>query len=251
MPNPSKKSGQFFAFLSSFAVTVAVGIFAWLLIFNSEFILSKINLAFLKASVYHNVEIKEIFPAASTENFDEAYKPNQEEPAVDESLDIYTGVGGPDPALILFQEKQELLDDIAEKIDIIQQQVNQLVAESQDQEDQIEKTEENEEEQEEEEEEQNIEELVEIKTIYQKIFISEVQIGATGDQKQEFVELYNPNDIEIDLTGWYLQKKTKSGSDYSSFVSDELFFGKKIFPKSYFLICREGYYFNGLLRWFI
>ena len=246
MPNPSKKSGQFFAFLSSFAVTVAVGIFAWLLIFNSEFILSKINLAFLKASVYHNVEIKEIFPAASTENFDEAYKPNQEEPAVDESLDIYTGVGGPDPALILFQEKQELLDDIAEKIDIIQQQVNQLVAESQDQEDQIEKTEENEEEQEEEEEEQNIEELVEIKTIYQKIFISEVQIGATGDQKQEFVELYNPNDIEIDLTGWYLQKKTKSGSDYSSFVSDELFFGKKIFPKSYFLICREGYYFNGL-----
>ena len=93
-------------------------------------------------------------------------------------------------------------------------------------------------------EEDNLE--AEIRPSYSKILISEVQIGTEGDRKQEFIELYNPNDIEISLTDWYLRKKTKTGSDYSSFASGALFSGKNIFSKSYFLICREGYYSNGL-----
>lgn len=74
-----------------------------------------------------------------------------------------------------------------------------------------------------------------------KILITEIQTaGATGD-KEEFVELYNPNDKEIDLTNWYIQKKTKSGS-ISYFDKKSLFLGKKINAKGYFLIAREGYF---------
>lgn len=225
---------QFFAFLASFSVIFAVGIFAWFLLSNSEFILNKINSVFFRASVYPNFEVKEIFPAASTENFDEEYGLNLEEPAVDESLDIYTGIGGPDPAY----EKQELLDDIAEKIDILQQQVNELTKESQDSE-KTEEIEENEEKKEVKEENENEydEEVEETAIVYSKVLIHETKISPI---EQRFISLYNPNDAAVDLTGWYLQRKTATGSDYTSCVSKNDFFGKTILPGGYFLISREN-----------
>ena len=229
---------QFFAFLASFSITLAVGIFAWFVIFNSESILNqisnKIDSIFFGALSLPNSEVKEIFPAANTENFDEEYELNLEEPPVDESLNIYTGVGGPDPVLM---SEQDILDDITEKIDIIQQQVNELTKESQNSE-KTEKTEENEEKEEvKEDENKHDEEVEETAIIYSKVLIHETKISPI---EQRFIKLYNPNDVAVDLTGWYLQRKTATGLDYTSCVSKNDFFGKTILPGGYFLISREN-----------
>jgi hypothetical protein len=70
----------------------------------------------------------------------------------------------------------------------------------------------------------------------QNILISEVQINPIN---QRFIELYNPNDFDIDLTGYYIQRKTKTG-DFTSLVSKTNFEGKIIKAKSYFLISKEN-----------
>ncbi|MCS6788994.1 MAG: lamin tail domain-containing protein [Patescibacteria group bacterium] len=71
----------------------------------------------------------------------------------------------------------------------------------------------------------------------QNILISEIQIYPTN---QRFIELYNPNNFDIDLTGYYIQRKTKTGSDFGSLVSKTNFEGKIIKAKSFFLISREN-----------
>ncbi|MCX6760099.1 MAG: lamin tail domain-containing protein [Candidatus Nealsonbacteria bacterium] len=76
--------------------------------------------------------------------------------------------------------------------------------------------------------------------IEDKILITEIQTAGKTDDKEEFVELYNPNDKDIDLTGWYIQKKTKSGTA-SYFDKKTSLAGKKISAKGYFLIARAGY----------
>ena len=81
--------------------------------------------------------------------------------------------------------------------------------------------------------------------VYPQILISEVQIAGLTDAKQEFVELYNPNNQDVDLTGWYLQRKTKTGSGFLTFAPSTLFEGKKITAKGYFLIARQGSGFVG------
>ncbi len=75
-------------------------------------------------------------------------------------------------------------------------------------------------------------------TIYLPVWISEVQIEGITDSKYEFVELYNPNEIDVDLTGWYVQRKTKTGASYSSYAANTLFSGKKIGSGGYFVIAR-------------
>lgn len=61
--------------------------------------------------------------------------------------------------------------------------------------------------------------------------ISEIQIGGETVY-DEFIELYNPTDTEIDLTGWDIKKKTKSGSESNVLNNIE-----GIIPaRSYFLI---------------
>lgn len=71
---------------------------------------------------------------------------------------------------------------------------------------------------------------------YPKILISEIQIASLDSEKEDFVELYNPNDFEVSLTDWYLQRKTKSASNASSYVKADLFSGKKIGARGYLLI---------------
>jgi|GEM_PF-2213806 hypothetical protein len=83
------------------------------------------------------------------------------------------------------------------------------------------------------------------RAFYPTILISEVQIAGVTGEKEEFVELYNPNSQEVDLTGWYLQRKTKTASNYATFAANTLFSGKKINSNSYFLIAREGSGFSG------
>jgi hypothetical protein len=68
------------------------------------------------------------------------------------------------------------------------------------------------------------------------IVINEIQIAPI---EQRFVELYNPNDSDINLTGWYLQRKTKNADSWGSFVSSPNFEGKIIPGRGYFIISRE------------
>jgi hypothetical protein len=70
-----------------------------------------------------------------------------------------------------------------------------------------------------------------------KILISEVQISPISNR---FIELYNPNDSAVDLTNWYLQRKTQAGDSFGSLVSKTYFEGKSIAAHGYFLISREA-----------
>src|SRR3989344_462059 len=44
------------------------------------------------------------------------------------------------------------------------------------------------------------------------VVISEVQIAGANGTDDEFVELYNPTDSSVDLSGWRLTRKTSGGT---------------------------------------
>jgi hypothetical protein len=80
---------------------------------------------------------------------------------------------------------------------------------------------------------------------YAKILITEIRVaGLSSDGKtnvyDEFIELYNSNNFEVNLTGWYLQKKTSQSNEFSSLVPSDLFEGKIINPSEYFLISHSS-----------
>lgn len=179
-------------------------------------------------------------------------------------VEYMTGVGGPDINLDFQdqQDAQEALDDIIEKLDILRQQALEFIEEH----DADNNEELQDQEQEEQNDEQNNDQNTEnnenddqteqqsnppatpvpptigggAKPVYLKILISEVQVTGLTNQKEEFVELYNPNSTEINLTDWYLQKKTKTGTSFSTYAPNTVFSGKKIGGNSYFLIAREN-----------
>lgn len=68
-----------------------------------------------------------------------------------------------------------------------------------------------------------------------QVFINEVQISPISER---FIELYNSDDSDVDLTGWYIQRKTATGSSFSSLVTSTQLNGKIIRSHSYFLISR-------------
>lgn len=63
---------------------------------------------------------------------------------------------------------------------------------------------------------------------YLDLLINAVQLASASSTHDEFVELYNPYDVAVDLTGWYVQKKTKTAADFSTFAKADLFTGKQI-----------------------
>ncbi len=72
------------------------------------------------------------------------------------------------------------------------------------------------------------------------IVISEVQPGLTGATTNEFIELYNPTNTNIDVTGWRLAKKTASASaTEEDFVSN--FPAKTINAHGFLLIAHTDY----------
>ena len=72
-----------------------------------------------------------------------------------------------------------------------------------------------------------------------KILISEIQIiGATAND--EFVELYNPNDFNVDLTGYKLKRATNTGNE-ELLVAANHFNGKSIKSKGFFLLAHPDY----------
>ncbi|MEY4731717.1 MAG: hypothetical protein RL681_663 [Candidatus Parcubacteria bacterium] len=82
-----------------------------------------------------------------------------------------------------------------------------------------------------------------------KVLFSEIMAGSgetapgANDQNpdNEFIELYNPTDNAIALTGWMIKKKSSSGAE-SVLVSSARFSGKVIPAHGYFLIVHEGLY---------
>jgi hypothetical protein len=75
---------------------------------------------------------------------------------------------------------------------------------------------------------------------YPKIIINEIQFETVSDTKDEFIELYNPNNEEIDLTCWKLEKYASkqnptSTPSLTTLIPSSKFQGK-IKPNGYFLI---------------
>jgi hypothetical protein len=70
------------------------------------------------------------------------------------------------------------------------------------------------------------------------VVISEVQIGKTGAPYDEFIELYNPTNNDVNLNGWRLAKKSKTGSIQVDLITS---FSGIIKAHGYLLITSNNY----------
>ncbi len=77
--------------------------------------------------------------------------------------------------------------------------------------------------------------LSEFSFAFADVIISEVKLSPVSER---FIELYNSGDADVDLTGWYMQRKTATGSSFGSLVSKPNFEGRTIGANSYFVISR-------------
>jgi hypothetical protein len=68
------------------------------------------------------------------------------------------------------------------------------------------------------------------------VIINEVKISPIAER---FIELYNSGSSSVDLTDWYIQRKTINGSDFTSLITKTYFNGKSIASGGYFLISRS------------
>jgi hypothetical protein len=71
-----------------------------------------------------------------------------------------------------------------------------------------------------------------------KILLNEVQTGSLSDAKEEFIEVYNPSDSDLDMNGWNLEYLSASGLTVTPLYS----FSGDIPGKSIILLAHEGYY---------
>ena len=75
-----------------------------------------------------------------------------------------------------------------------------------------------------------------------KIVISQLATRGVSGASDEFIELYNPNDETVDLTGWRLQSKSAEGSTWINRLgSDGLPEGSYIKAHDYFLLASADY----------
>ncbi len=71
------------------------------------------------------------------------------------------------------------------------------------------------------------------------LVISQVQVSGDGGANDEFIEIYNPTDVDINLSDWSLQYKTASGVFP---LTTKKNFGDLTVPaKKYFLVGNTGY----------
>ena len=73
------------------------------------------------------------------------------------------------------------------------------------------------------------------------LYISEIQSGTDLGSSDEFIEIYNPTNEDIELTDWSIKKRSSSGNE-SSLVSSSRFQGLVIKSKSYLLLGNENGY---------
>ena len=68
-------------------------------------------------------------------------------------------------------------------------------------------------------------------TPQQSIYITEVQTAGagTGTSTQEFIELYNPNDVDVDITGWKIVYTNSSGNQSTLYTFNDYMFAAKSF----------------------
>ena len=71
------------------------------------------------------------------------------------------------------------------------------------------------------------------------LVIAEVQIAGTasGTSANDFIKIFNPTAISVDVGGWKLRKKSKSGADYSLRVFPD---GNAVAPGGYFTWANSG-----------
>lgn len=74
------------------------------------------------------------------------------------------------------------------------------------------------------------------KLVNAEVFINEVQISPT---EERFIELYNSGNSSVDLTNWYLQRKTATSSVFSSLVSKTYFENRNINAGDYFIVSKD------------
>jgi hypothetical protein len=70
------------------------------------------------------------------------------------------------------------------------------------------------------------------------VVISELQVAGTAGANDEFVELYNPTNAPIDISGWRVQYKSATGASYQTEVT--LPAGATIASHGYYLIGSGG-----------
>jgi len=81
-----------------------------------------------------------------------------------------------------------------------------------------------------------------------KILISEIFFDAEGsDEEQEFIELFNPNDSEVDLSSHSIQYLNSSADSIDKIEKKNLEEGNKIEAKNYFLVGLNGR--EGDIKW--
>lgn len=71
------------------------------------------------------------------------------------------------------------------------------------------------------------------------VIINEIQIAGAEDADDEFVELYNPTDSAVDLTGWQIRKKTGTAEATDTALLANL--SGSIQPHQYLLIAHTDY----------
>jgi hypothetical protein len=71
------------------------------------------------------------------------------------------------------------------------------------------------------------------------VVVNEVMAGSDSNAFYEFVEFYNPTSQQIDLTGWFVKKRSSTGSE-SSLVVASRFEGKVIGAGKYFLLANAS-----------
>ena len=69
------------------------------------------------------------------------------------------------------------------------------------------------------------------------IIINEIQVSGQ-DVGDEFIELYNPNNVEVDISAWSIQYLSGSATSTDKIVKKNFESGNKIPAKGYFLIVR-------------
>lgn len=78
--------------------------------------------------------------------------------------------------------------------------------------------------------------LFSAQTVSAQVFINEIQVSPIGER---FIELYNSGNANVNLTGWYIQRKTATGNSFSSLVTSTQLKDKIINSNDYFVISRE------------
>lgn len=76
-----------------------------------------------------------------------------------------------------------------------------------------------------------------------RILISEIMAGTASSSTNEFIELYNPTDQTINLTGFYIKRKATANGVANNLVSKTSgnFIGKIMVPHGFLLVASKSY----------